>query len=203
MRTSAFFFHAVVAALSVAVLAGTATAAQVNQIHYDVVGGSFSGPLSFGPISGGTVDLTPVAGTITTPAYAVPMHIHMVLTGAFGGFSAWVSNQPTFQVTITPNKVAVGTALNQYASFTTGGATYPFWNGPVVLSAGSTLGYAVLSNFVHGIQHGVAVGNEVRSTVSPPAVPAIAWLGRVALFSLMLVACRRGAIAGARNLRRG
>jgi len=135
MRTSAFSLHAVVAALSLAALAGTATAAQVNLIQYDVIGGSFLGPYTSGSITGGTMSLTPVAGTITTPATGVPMHVHIVLTGPAGAFSAWLSNQPTFAVNITPNKVSFGAGIYHAAVFTSGGVS------PLVLWIISSITY--------------------------------------------------------------
>lgn len=203
MRFTSICLHAVAGALCVMALAGAATAAQVSRIDYAVIGGGFNGPKSGGAITGGTVTLTPLAGTITTPAYSTPMRVHVVLVGPAGNFTAWLAPGPTMTMNITSNGLTGGTTFTgPTAPFRTGTKIYSGDDGAMMLAATGGTGLGTVAITMYPLNHAYVIGGEVRTGPTGPVVPAIPWLGRVALLGLLLVAGPRGGTAGALGFRR-
>lgn len=166
-----------VAALSLLALAGPGSAAQITQISYDVTSGTFSGPNSTGPITGGSLVYTPPGGVVSTPGNFPGGYLFLTLTGPSGSFSALVDaglailnslNAAWLFTDTNPVGLSGASPLAKVfgsVSYPPGG-TYPYLIPQPV--GGSVLG-PQLYNFGHDFQ----IGNEVRTMPEPSAAPLL------------------------------
>ena len=193
--------------VALAFVPSVASAASFSSISWAVTGGTFNGPNSTGPITGGSLVYTPGGGALSTPAGGFDYYgsLVLILTGPSGSFSVNAGENPFGRLrrTVNPTTAAVrgghcefGLAPN-CQDYTLGVAhsgglqravARGYWG--VV----GTIGYANGESFVFYLpypysnypgytplwNHSFVVGAEVRVEVPEPSTGLLLGLGLLA-----------------------
>jgi hypothetical protein len=210
-----------VIALGFFLAAAAASAAPLLSVSYDVTGGTFYGPWTSGPITGGWVKFTPDVPT-TTP-FNAPGVWSVYLIGAAGNIRMSSAGSPMVWAlgAPTPAVYQASYAPHSFKAFSSNGLLLPASYGiprftlynrvspgawgisaagpPVTRTCPSPPCCPDCGGPEPAVRHLFFVGNEVRTFVPEPATGALVGLG---LVLMAFVGGSRGAAARAGRARR-